>query len=104
MPGPKTNNNRKYPSANRQPRHKAADRIGRALARQEVAASLTLEQKIAKLPPEPFSAKQRARYLAQLVKRNTVPQAFNLAEKPEVVVDVAGSKPNKTKKYMKGSK
>lgn len=70
MPGPKLNNNRRFPDANRQPNHKAADRKMKAQVRQELANELTLEQKLAKLPPEPLCAKQRARYTAQLAKRN----------------------------------
>jgi hypothetical protein len=104
MPGPKQNNRRIYPDANRQPRHKAADRKMRAEVRQELASELTLEQKIAKLPPEPYAAKQRARYAAQLVKRNAPkPEVKNDAPKQEVAADNT-VKQNKTKKYMKGSK
>lgn len=104
MPGPKLNNRRIYPDANHQPRHKAADRKMRAEVRQELANELTLEQKIAKLPPEPHAAKQRARYAAQLVKRNAPkPEPKNDAPKQEVATDNV-VKQNKPKKYMKGSK
>lgn len=67
----KVNNNRKYPDANRQPKHKAADRIGRAEARQEHSDGLTIEQKLAKLPPEPACKKERTKLLARLEKRNS---------------------------------
>jgi hypothetical protein len=99
-------NDHKFPQANHQPRQKAADRIGRAQARIEFNSTLTLEQKIAKLPPEPFSKKERARLLAALEKRN--------APKPikEGLKDIEEGKttPHEqvkqtlTKKYMKGNK
>lgn len=104
MPGPKQNNRRVYPDANHQPRHKAADRKMRAEVRQELANELTLEQKLAKLPPEPLCAKQRARYLAQIAKRNAPkPEQKNDTPQQEVATDGA-VKQNKPKKYMKGSK
>jgi hypothetical protein len=104
MPGPKQNNNRKYPDANRQPRHKAAERIGRAQARQEHYDSLTLEQKIALLPPEPHAKKQRARLMSLLEKQN-LKAAVKQGEKD---IEEGKTSPheevksNLQKKYMKG--
>ncbi len=42
MAGKRTNNDHKWPQANKQPRHKAAARIGRAEARQEEYDKLTI--------------------------------------------------------------
>ncbi len=102
----KERNDHKYPQANHQPRHKSAERIGRAQARNEANALLTLEQKIAKLPPEPYSKKERARLQLALEKRN--------APKPikEGLKDIEEGrttpheqvKQTLTKKYMKGNK
>lgn len=107
MPGPKLNNTRKFPDANRQPRQKAAERKMQAEVRQEAYSELTLEQKIAALPPEPHAKKQRARLLAALEKRN----APKPEPKPEVKNDAPQgaeattvTKQNKPKKYMKGAK
>jgi len=92
MPGPKLNNNRRFPDANRQPNHKAADRKLKAEVRQELANELTLEQKLAKLPPEPLCAKQRARYTAQLAKRSAPKQTAEVstALQPGELVVVGG--------------
>lgn len=98
----KLNNNRKYPNANHQPCHKAADRKLNAEARQSVYDELTLEQKIAALPPEPFSKKQRARLLAALEKRNAPKPEPKKNEAPQGAE--ATEKQNKQKKYMKGAK
>lgn len=98
MPGPKQNNNRKYPDANHQPRQKAFDRKLRAEARQEVYNELTLEQKIAALPPEPHSKKQRAR-LAALLNKKTQPKQ---EVKNDVTVSGDSQEQSKPKKYMKG--
>ncbi len=100
MPGPKLNNRRIYPDANHQPRHKAAERKLKAEVRQELANELTLEQKLAKLPPEPLCAKQRARYTAQLAKRNA-PKPEPKNETPKTESSEVKPQP---KKYMKGSK
>lgn len=70
----KTNNNKKYPEADRQPRHKAAERIGKSQARQEMYNELTLEEKIARLPAE-GAKKQRARLMALLEKQNAKAEA-----------------------------
>lgn len=103
----KANNNKKYPEANRQPRHEAADRIGRAQARQEAYDALTLEQKIAQLPPEPHAKKQRARLMALLAKSNE-PKQESALEKGELQFIGADTSPkqkssNNQKKYMKGA-
>lgn len=113
MPGPKLNNTRKYPDANHQPRHKAADRKMRAEVRQELSDELTLEQKIAKLPPEPYAAKQRARYQAQLAKKNApkpdpkfvegVKEGLKDAEEGKTTPHEQ-VKRNLNKRYMKGAK
>ena len=67
----RSDNTRKYPDATRQPRH--LDRLRKETAANNKAAydALTLEQKIARLPPEPFAAKQRKRLLALRDKKNT---------------------------------
>jgi hypothetical protein len=102
MPGPKQNNTRRYPDANHQPCHKAAARIGRAEARQEIANARTLEEKIARLPPEPLAQKERARLMAQLEKRTAKPTAALTKGDTEVVVGDTSPKQPKTKKYMRG--
>lgn len=101
----KDNNNKKYPEANRQPRHEAAARIGRAQARQEAYNALTLEQKIAQLPPEPHAKKQRARLMALLAKKNALKQepASEKSETQEASPEKQKSSDNQ-KKYMKGAK
>jgi hypothetical protein len=68
----KQNNNRKYPLATRQPRHKDAQRKLLAQARQEVYNGLTLEQKMAALPPESsgLAKKVRSKLNAALEKKN----------------------------------
>lgn len=104
MPGPKLNNRRRYPDANHQPCHKAADRKMRAEVRQELANELTLEQKIAKLPPEPLCAKQRNRYAAQLAKRNAPSKTEPKNESPKTESSEASAVKTQPKKYMKGSK
>lgn len=71
----KNNNNHKYPEANKQPKQKAAARIGGAQGRQEAYNELTLEQKIACLPPEPGAKKERAKLMKQLDKRNAKAEA-----------------------------
>jgi hypothetical protein len=70
MVGKKTNNHRTYPDANHQPCQDASFRKADADARQKAYDELTLEQKIEKLPPEPYSKKQRAKLMAQLEKKN----------------------------------
>ena len=106
MPGtPKQFNTHKHPNANHQPRQKAHDRKLSALARQDVYSELTLEQKIAALPPEPHAKKQRARLQAALEKRNAPkpePKTETKSEAPQGAE--ATTKQNKQKKYMKGSK
>jgi hypothetical protein len=97
----KLNNTRKYPNANHQPCQKADQRKLQAEARQSVYDELTLEQKIAALPPEPYSKKQRARLLALLEKRNA-PKPAPKNEAPQAAE--ATVKQDKQKKYMKGSK
>lgn len=103
MPGPKQNNNRKYPDANHQPRHKAADRKMKAEVRQEVYNELTLEQKIAALPPEPHAKKQRARLTALLNKKSQPKQGLERGELTMVGGDTSPKQEqSKPKKYMKG--
>ena len=103
MPGPKLNNRRKYPDANHQPMHLAALRKKDALERQAAYDKLTLDEKIAKLPPEPHAKQQRARLLAALEKQNAPkPPPKNDAPKPEAAE--ATKEQPKQKKYMKGSK
>jgi hypothetical protein len=106
----KTNNNCKFPGANHQPRHYAKLRKEGALERQAAYDKLTLEEKIAKLPPEPFSAKQRNRLITLLDKRSaTKVQSKELVktetvDSPSVVVETVVTKETtKTKKYMRRS-
>lgn len=101
----KLNNNHKWPDANHQPRQKAAERKLRAEARQDVYNELTLEQKIAALPPEPYSKKQRARLLAALEKRNA-PKPAPEPKKDEATQSASAvtNKQLNQKKYMKGAK
>ena len=106
MPGPKTNNNRKYPEADRQPRHIASFRVKESKERQEAYDLLTLEQKLAKLPPEPKCAKQRAKLLAKIDKRDRKPQPKEAVKPSESVVSTAPSAEEKkqekqARKYMK---
>lgn len=106
MPGPKTNNNRRFPEANHQPRNMASFRKADAVERQAAYDKLTLEEKLAKLPPEPASKKQRARLLALLEKQNA-PKQDVLAKQNDadaVTVDAATKPKTNQKKYMKGSK
>lgn len=101
----KLNNNHKHPNANHQPRQKAHDRKLNANARQDVYNELTLEQKIAALPPEPHAKKQRARLLAALEKRNAPkPEPKNETKSEAPQGAEATVKQQKQKKYMKGSK
>jgi len=59
--------------------------------RQAAYDKLTLEQKLAKLPPEPHAARQRAKLLKQLDAKKATPAQE----------DVAVSKPKKSKKEGK---
>jgi hypothetical protein len=102
--GKKSSNRRVYPDANHQPRQKAAERIGRAQARNEANAALTLEQKIAKLPPEPHAKKERARLLAQLEAKKVRAVAKETAKKSEENVSPQEQTTEKPKKYLKGQK
>jgi hypothetical protein len=96
----KDNNDRKFPNSKKQPRHTYADKIGRAQARQEYSDSLTLEQKIAKLPPEPFAKKERAKLLARLEKQNQV-KAAPAPEVRAVVPEVSKEEKKEAKRYMR---
>lgn len=107
MPGtPKQFNTHKYPDANHQPRHKAADRKMKAEVRQEFSDKLTLEEKIARLPPEPHAKRQRARYLAALEKQNAPkPEPQKTQSSPtDKGTEPAKKSNNNQKKYMKGAK
>ncbi len=104
MPGPKQNNIRKYPDANHQPCHKAADRKMRAEVRQEFSDKLSLEEKIARLPPEPHAKRQRARYLAALEKRNQPKPEPQKAQTAPATEGTEKKHTNNQKKYMKGAK
>jgi hypothetical protein len=66
----KTNNDRLYPRS-KQPTHIAETRKKDSLQRQADYDLLPLEDKIARLPPEPGAKKQRTRLLALLEKQNT---------------------------------
>lgn len=110
MPGPKLNNRQKYPDADRQPRHVASFRAKEAKERQDAYDLLTLEQKLARLPPEPKCAKQRAKLLAKIDKRDRKPQPKEVGIKPgELVVAGASTAPSaeekkqekQARKYMK---
>lgn len=89
--------------ANHQPRHKAADRIGRAQARTEFSNALSLEQKIARLPPEPHSAKERTRLLAALATQNAPKEATAPVEATATEALPEGMTKKQARKYMKGS-
>lgn len=111
MPGKKQDNRRVYPDATRQPRHLDALRKSEAVARQEAYDKLTLDEKLAKLPPEPHAAKQRARLLALKDKKNQPDQQFKEAVKAGLKDVEEGKtvpheqvKRNLQKKYMKGAK
>lgn len=106
MPGPKQNNRRVYPDATRQPRHLDALRKKEALARQEAYDKLTLEEKIARLPPEPHAAKQRARLQTALEKRNAPKVEAKKAETTptEEVTEQTKKQIKQQRKYMKGAK
>lgn len=107
MPGPKTNNRQKYPQADRQPRHIAHLRAADLKERQDAYDLLTLEQKLAKLPPEPRCAKQRAKLLAKIEKRDRKPQpkevGVKASELPVVAIPSAEEKKQEkqARKYMK---
>lgn len=73
-----------------------AERRKFAEERQEAYNKLTLEQKLAKLPPEPAAAKQRARLLA-LKEKATTPTV----EKQVSVSEETESSPKKPKKKGK---
>jgi hypothetical protein len=62
-------NHRKHPEIKGKRPDKAEYRRAEAIERQAEYAKLTLEQKIAKLGPEPHSMKQRVRLTAQLEKQ-----------------------------------
>lgn len=105
MPGKKQDNRRVYPAATRQPRHLDSFRKSEAVARQEVYDKLTLQEKLDRLPAAPHAAKQRARLLALVAKKNQ-PKQEPALEKGELQVVVADTspKPKQPKKYMKGAK
>ena len=72
MIGKRQSNDRLYPDAGKQPRHKSKYRREEAIERQAAYDALTLQEKIARLPPEPFSTKQRKKLMAQLIVGNSV--------------------------------
>jgi hypothetical protein len=74
MPGPKLNNNRKYPDATRQPCHLDRLRKEGAKERQAEYEKLTLQEKLARLPV-PGANKQRARLEALVAKELVAKQA-----------------------------
>ena len=98
----KDNNTRKFPLAKSQPRHTYADKIGRTQARKELADARTLEEKIARLPPEPASKKERTRLLTLLAKQNQV--KVEAAPTPQVKTETVSKEDRKqAKRYMQGS-
>jgi hypothetical protein len=105
MPGKKQDNRRVYPNATRQPRHLDNLRKEGVKERQEAYAKLTLDEKIARLPPEPHAQKQRARLLA-LKDKKTQPKQETAVVQGDLQVVIADTSPKqiKQKKYMKGSK
>ena len=74
MPGPKQDNNRKYPEANHQPCHLAKMRKEDSLARQVEYNKLTLQEKLDRLPIG-GAKKQRARLEALVAKQLVAKQA-----------------------------
>lgn len=75
----KTNNDRLYPRS-KQPKHIAETRKKDSLQRQADYDLLSLEDKIARLPPEPAAKKQRTRLLALLEKQNANIPAKEVSE------------------------
>jgi|SRR5580692_732728 hypothetical protein len=63
-------NERRFPGIRGKRPDKASFRREEAAARQAEYDQLSLEQKIARLPPEPFAAKQRLRLLKHLAKQS----------------------------------
>jgi hypothetical protein len=104
MPGKKQDNRRVYPDATRQPRHLDALRKSEAKARQEAYDKLTLEEKIARLPPEPHAKKQRARLQVALEKRNAPKTKPQENQTTPTETGTEQKQTNKQKKYMKGAK
>lgn len=96
----KSNNNRKYPAANHQPFHMANLRKEDALLRQAAYDELSLEEKIARLPPEPHAKKQRNRLLSLLERRNAPKPKLTVVKADDLQVEV----PAKTKRYMREQK
>jgi hypothetical protein len=106
----KLNNRQKYPDADRQPRHIAHLRAKDLKERQDAYDLLTLEQKLAKLPPEPRCAKQRAKLLTKIEKRDRKPQPKEAGLKPGELIVVGGvttptaeqkKQEKQSRKYMK---
>lgn len=106
MPGtPKQFNTHRFPDATRQPRH--YDRLRKEGAKERQAAYdlLTLEQKIAKLPPEPEAKKQRARLQAALEKsKQPKAEPKSQAQVTPTETSTEPTKKQSQKKYMKGAK
>lgn len=104
MPGKKQDNRRVYPDATRQPRHLDSLRKEEAKERQEAYDKLTLEEKLAKLPPEPGAAKQRARLLSLLEKKNQKAETQEKTQPSQETPEKGKKQNNLQKKYMKGAK
>lgn len=85
----KENNRVLYPDANHQPKHKASFRKLEAIERQESYDKLSIQEKIALLPPEPHAKKQRERLL-------------NLLKNSESGLDAAEKAVSQSKKNKKG--
>lgn len=84
----------------RKTREIMAVRRAAAEKRQDAYNKLTLEQKFAKLPPEPHGAKVRAKLMKQLEAAKKPAKE----EKKDVVNDTGSPEPRKTKKSKKEGK
>lgn len=101
MPGKRSNNDRKYPDANHQPRHKAKLRKQWALERQAESDKLTPQQKLDRLPSEPHCKRQRDRLLALLAKpAKVVPEP--VVAQQQATAEAPSKEDKKARKYMKG--
>ena len=104
MIGKRSNNDRKFPEANHQPRHHAKLRKEWALERQTEYDKLTLQQKLDRLAPEPHCKRQRDRLLA-LLEKDRAPKAKVVEDVAQPVVEAASKEEKKAlKKYMRDQK
>lgn len=99
MVGKKSNNRRIYPEANHQPRQNAKLRKEWALERQTAYDKLSTQEKLDRLPGEPFCKKQRDRLVALLAKPvKVVTEPAAAQQEPAASGPTKGEK--KARKYM----